>query len=374
MNAPAAAPKLYIGLMSGTSADGIDAALVDFGGAQPKLIASHSHPLPVGSQELVSQLALTSHDELAAICELDIHLAQAFADASLALLKKAGRQASDICAIGSHGQTIRHQPPAPGKTAFSLQIGDPNTIAERTGITVAADFRRRDIAAGGHGAPLAPAFHNAVFRSQNHNRAIVNIGGMANVSYLGKGSEPVLGFDTGPGNVLMDAWIGRHHNQAYDRDGAWAKGGEVSEDLLTRLMQHPFLSLTAPKSTGREAFNLPWLEQQLAGLTLAEQDVQASLLEFTAQSLALQLSPLAEAMEVYICGGGAHNKALMQRLSEVLAPMPVLSSGQLGIDPDWVEAMTFAWLAKQCIEGDKANLPSVSGAKGLRILGGIFQA
>jgi anhydro-N-acetylmuramic acid kinase len=360
--------------MSGTSADGIDAALVDLSDNQVKLIAHHSHPLPSGSQHHIAQLALPSHNELSPLCQLDIKLAEAFAEAALELLHKAGTSKDRVRAIGSHGQTIRHQPPKHNITPFSLQIGDPNTIAEITGIDVVADFRRRDVAAGGHGAPLAPAFHAAVFKSERQNRVIVNIGGMANISYLHAGSDPILGFATGPGNVLMDAWILASMQKNYDHSGQWAATGIVDQELLAGLMRHPFIGEKTPKSTGREAFNIEWLKTHTDALQVSNEDVQATLLEFTAVSITAHIKALTHHAEVYICGGGAHNTALMGRLRDTLQPFPVHSTEKLGVHPDWVEAMTFAWLAQQTMEGHCSNLPSVSGAHGPRILGGIFQA
>ncbi|MCV6627541.1 MAG: anhydro-N-acetylmuramic acid kinase [Cellvibrionaceae bacterium] len=371
-----ASRALYIGLMSGTSADGIDAGLVDFSGDRPQLLASLAKALPADTQSLVTQLAHSGQDEIAQLAELDQTLAEAFAEASLELLARTDFTPKDITAIGSHGQTLRHIPAA-GRRGYTLQVGDPNIIAELSGICTVADFRRRDVAAGGHGAPLAPAFHQAFFRSQTQERAVINIGGMANISYLPKDlSQPVLGFDSGPGNVLMDAWIKRHKNQGYDKDGMWAKAGKVSNDLLTRLMQHPFIGAPSPKSTGREAFHLAWLETQLQGRDTTPEEVQATLLAFTCQSIAEQVLPLlGEAGgEVYICGGGAHNKHLMAALAAAMPGHRLDSTAALGIEPDWVEAMTFAWLAKQTLEGKPSNLPSVSGAKGPRILGGIYPA
>ena len=367
--------NLYIGLMSGTSADGIDAALVDLSNNQVKLIAHHSHDLPPGSKVHIAQLALPSANELDTLCTLDIELAEAFAQASLELLHQSRVNKDRVRAIGSHGQTIRHQPPKRKPRPFTLQIGDPNTIAELTGIDVVADFRRRDVAAGGHGAPLAPAFHSAAFSSKTTNRVILNIGGMANISFLSADQAPVLGFDTGPGNVLMDAWISTCKDQEYDQGGLWAASGTVQTQLLAKLMQHPFISAVPPKSTGREAFNLSWLKQELADLgPLATENVQATLLEFTSQSISHQIKRLGANVEVYVCGGGSHNQQLMNSLAKALHPYSVQTTEQLGIHPDWVEAVTFAWLAKQTIDGNHSNLPSVSGARGLRILGGIYQA
>ncbi|MCV6623523.1 MAG: anhydro-N-acetylmuramic acid kinase, partial [Cellvibrionaceae bacterium] len=288
--------EYYIGLMSGTSADGLDAALIAIDDDQIELLGTLEAPLPRHTKTLVSELALSGPDEINKLAQLDIELAETFAQTSLSLIEQQGLNPKDIAAIGSHGQTIRHIPQSETQAGYTLQIGDPARIAEATQICTIADFRRRDIAAGGQGAPLAPAFHKTVFQHPTCNRFAVNIGGMANISYIPAAQlqEDVIGFDTGPGNALMDAWIALHKGKPYDDDGLWAKSGNVSDDLLTRLLKHPFLEQSAPKSTGREAFNMPWLEQQLTGLNLSPEDVQATLMEFTARSIAmhvLQLQP-----------------------------------------------------------------------------------
>ncbi|MBB6519725.1 anhydro-N-acetylmuramic acid kinase [Pseudoteredinibacter isoporae] len=377
--------ELYIGLMSGTSADGLDAALIAFDSPDTQalrfeLIDSIECPLPANTKQQVTELALSGPDEIHKMAELDISLAESFAGACLELLERQQLKPEDIRAIGSHGQTIRHIPQSKEQGGYTLQIGDPSRIAEMTGITTVADFRRRDIAAGGHGAPLAPAFHHAAFQDDHQARFIVNIGGMANVTHIpAKGCGEVIGFDTGPGNALMDGWIQTHKQEAYDKSGLWAEGGKVNEDLLTNLLAHPFLALTAPKSTGREAFNLPWLKQQLSGIEVSPQDVQASLLAFTAQTIADQLIALHKTSaqprgELYICGGGAHNQALMKCLESKLPNFHISSTAELGVHPDWVEAITFAWLARQCVHQLPGNLPSVTGARGGRILGAIYPA
>lgn len=367
--------ELYIGLMSGTSADGIDAALVDLSGQQPKLLATLEHPLPEHARALVSELALNGDNEIEKIASLDISLAESFADASLHLLKQANKTPSQIRAIGSHGQTIRHQPPTQTQRGYTLQIGDPSTLAEITGIDVIADFRRRDMAAGGHGAPLAPAFHRAVF-SADKPRAIINIGGMANITALHMDNNPVIGFDTGAGNVLMDSWIQHCKGFHYDKDGKWASSGHADQTLLSKLLQHPFIKQAAPKSTGREAFNLPWLLTQIDGLTLNPEDIQATLLEFTSTTISDQIKQQfnLDKPEVYICGGGAHNPALVTSIAEKLPNSTVATTDALGVSPDWVEAMTFAWLAQQTLKRQNGNLSSVTGASGERVLGGIYPA
>lgn len=368
--------EYYIGLMSGTSADGLDAALIAIDEDQIELLGTLEAPLPRHTKTLVSELALSGPDEINKLAQLDIELAETFAQASLKLIEQQGLNPEDIAAIGSHGQTIRHIPQSETQAGYTLQIGDPARIAEATQICTIADFRRRDIAAGGQGAPLAPAFHKTVFQHPTCNRFAVNIGGMANISYIPAAQlqEDVIGFDTGPGNALMDAWITLHRGKPYDEGGIWAKSGSVSNDLLTRLLKHPFLGQSAPKSTGREAFNMPWLEQQLTGLNLSPENVQATLMEFTARSIAMHVLQLQPKGELYVCGGGAHNSALMKRLDELLEQFTVADTSSLGVHPDWVEAMTFAWLAHQCIHKKSGNLPSVTGAKGNRILGAIYPA
>lgn len=365
--------NLYIGLMSGTSADGVDAALVDFTNPQPQLLHSLYCPYPGPLKARVESLYQPAHNEIDRLGSLDVELATLYADAVTELLDEAGKKKSQIQAIGCHGQTIRHRPRPGQGYAFSLQIGCPNTLAQRTGITTVADFRRRDMAAGGQGAPLAPAFHNAVFHSNKEHRAVVNIGGIANITLLPE-SGPVTGFDTGPGNGLMDAWIQLHQHQRYDQDGAWAQTGANCPPLLATLKGHPYFRMAAPKSTGREEFSLNWLMERLVQFpAIAPQDVQATLLEFTAVTIADALmASMADLNAAYICGGGCKNPILMARLDHHLPRVKVNTSAELGVDPDWVEAMAFAWLARQTLLGLAGNLPSVTGAREQTILGGIY--
>lgn len=370
------ARDLYIGLMSGTSADGIDAALVDLGDVFPRLVATHQHEMPAAIKQEILHLCQPGPDEIQRMGTLDRTLGQLFSMATLGLLAQVGLRNSDIRAIGSHGQTIRHSPPTTtNNPAFTLQIGDPNTIAELTGITTVADFRRRDIAAGGHGAPLVPAFHTAVFRHPDIARVIVNIGGMANITWLPPAAA-VLGFDTGPGNVLMDGWVFRHKQQPFDRNGTWAGSGTADGELLRRLLEHPFFQEPAPKSTGREMFHTEWLDHHLQGTTITPENVQATLLELTARSVseAIASLPGSAGAEIYVCGGGAHNERLLERLSQLCSPSRVASTASIGIDPQWVEAMAFAWLAQQTIAGKAGNIPEVTGAIAPRILGGVYPA
>ncbi len=358
---------LYIGLMSGTSADGIDAALVDFHSTQPKLVAHHFTEFNPELRERILALNHPGHDEINRLGELDHLLGKAFADAAIALLAKSGIAASDIRAIGSHGQTIRHRP----QLRFTLQIGDPNMIAAKTGITTVADFRRRDMAYGGQGAPLVPAFHQTILSSTKHDRAIVNIGGVANITFLPCDSQKsILGFDTGPGNNLMDAWIQQHLQKTHDKNGEWAKQGTVSLDLLEKLLSDAYFKMIPPKSTGPEYFNLAWLNKHLC--SQKNGDVQATLAELTAITISNAIKNVMHDGEVLICGGGVHNQYVMQRLAALLEPLHVLSTEAYGVHPDWMEAMAFAWLAKQTLDKKPGNVMKVTGAKQEAILGGIY--
>jgi anhydro-N-acetylmuramic acid kinase len=321
-------------------------------------------------------VALVDHPDRAALDEIgqvDVEVGRAFGHAALQLLRDAGIPPARVAAIGSHGQTLRHRTDV--ATPFTWQIGDPNALAEITGLTVIGDFRRRDVAAGGQGAPLLPVFHDQVFRSDAENRVILNVGGIANITVLRK-NEAVIGFDTGPGNRLMDAWITRHRRVAFDRDGAWGLAGRCSVPLLEHLLDEPYLRLAAPKSTGRELFNLSWLDARLGSLDGAEpspEDVQATLLEYTAATIADAVRQCAPAAAVYVCGGGAHNTGLLAALARRLAPHRVTTTAALGLDPDYVEAIAFAWFARRTLAGMTSSVASVTGAVGARILGGIYR-
>ncbi|MCK4742356.1 MAG: anhydro-N-acetylmuramic acid kinase [Sulfuriflexus sp.] len=364
----------FIGLMSGTSLDAIDVALVEFDSNYPKLIASHSQALPTELRDTLLSLNRSRAGEIKRMAIADVQWAQQAADAVNALLSQASLAANDVSAIGSHGQTIRHAPN--DETPYTLQIGDPNTLAELTGITTVADFRRRDLAAGGQGAPLMPSFHNAMLRVSDETRVVVNIGGMANITVLpADPDEPVIGFDTGPGNVLMDAYIQNCLRKDYDEGGKWAASGTVNTDLLTRFLRDKFFKLPPPKSTGRELFNLRWLERHLKRLKkrLVRKHVQASLCELTAVSISEAIQKYAaEAKSIIICGGGVHNTALMFRLQCLLEHQQIRSSEDYGIDPDAMEAIGFAWLAQQTLAIQPGNLPSVTGATHPVVLGGIY--
>ncbi len=361
--------ELYIGLMSGTSADGIDAALVDFSQPQPRLVHSYYYKFPSDLRQAILGLCQSGADEIKRMGDLDILLGNAFADAVHVLLQESQTSAKQVRAIGCHGQTIRHYP----DRRYTLQVGDPNIIAAETHITTIADFRRRDMALGGQGAPLVPAFHQAVFAKKGQNRAIVNIGGIANITLLSGDDPNILGFDTGPGNTLLDAWTEQHLQQAYDKDGAWASEGKVNPVLLEKLLADPFFQASPPKSTGREYFNLEWLGKYLV-TPLSPADVQATLIALTAQSIVAAIKNYFSQAEIIICGGGIHNTLLMDQLKNNAAPLSVYSTREFGIDPDWVEAIAFAWLAKQTLSSQTGNITAVTGAKQAAILGGIYQA
>ncbi|MBD1552083.1 anhydro-N-acetylmuramic acid kinase [Pseudomonas typographi] len=361
---------LYLGVMSGTSLDGLDIALVDQQTGHLQLLASHYVPMPPTLRQSLLALCTPGGDEIARAALAENAWARLAAQGIRRLLAQQQLEPSHVRAIGSHGQTIRHEP----ARGFTVQIGNPALLAELTGIDVVADFRRRDVAAEGQGAPLAPAFHDWLFRDLASHVAVLNVGGFTNVSLIDDG-QAVRGFDCGPGNVLMDAWIQQQKGAAFDQDGQWAASGQVHPPLLARLLAAPFFSGTGPKSTGREVFNLPWLQQQLNGLQVAAHDVQATLLELTARSVVDALIRAQnETSHVLVCGGGAHNGALMQRLQTLLPGAQVASTQAWGVDPDWMEAMAFAWLAHCCLERIAGNRPTVTGAKGLRVLGALYPA
>jgi len=370
----------FIGLMSGTSLDGVDAVLVDLSDTSPKLLATFSHPIAKQLQAtLQSTIQPNWKGSLESIGILHQQLGYLFSEAVTQLLKKSTFQPNQIQAIGSHGQTLWHKPL--GEYPFSLQLGDANIIAERTGITTIADFRSRDIAAGGQGAPLVPAFHKATLSHSVNHRIILNIGGIANISVLPSidSNKEVLGFDTGPGNGLIDAWIMQCKNINYDAHGDWARSGKIIPLVLEKLLSDPYFSLAYPKSTGKEAFNLLWLNNKLGDHLQHNkpEDIQATLTELTALSIAEHIKSITSiepCNEIYVCGGGIHNDFLIERLQLHLSQSLIASTAKLGIDPDWMEAIAFAWLAKQTIEGKPSNLPVATGAKGLRILGAVYHA
>lgn len=353
--------------------DGIDAVLVSFLADSLEIHATYSLPYTDTLRQRLTRACLNqaTPDELG---ELDHELGELLSQAALGVMEAADNIApGDIAAIGSHGQTIRHQPS--GKTPFTLQIGDPTLIVERTGVTTVADFRRRDLAAGGEGAPLVPAFHQAYFSNPNEARCIVNIGGIANITWLpATSSEQALGFDTGPGNALMDAWCHNQTGRPFDEDGHWARTGQVNESLLEDMLSDAYFERPAPKSTGKERFNLPWVETVIARHPdLSAADIQCTLVELTARSIAMQL-PQEKNLKLFICGGGAHNSFLLERLKHAAPTAQIATTQELGLDPQWVEGVAFAWLAMRTLGREPGNLPAVTGASGNRILGAIYQA
>jgi anhydro-N-acetylmuramic acid kinase len=371
----------FIGLMSGTSLDAIDAVLVDFGSGTTKIVETLSHPIPGSLRSDLLALCQPGDNEIERLGRADTQLGILFADAVEQLLKQSNIPANEIHAIGSHGQTIRHCPD--GNRPFTLQIGDANQIAEHTGITTVADLRRRDMAAGGQGAPLVSAFHAAMFnddrfQSTKQTRVILNIGGIANITLLPADSNSVIsGFDTGPGNGLMDAWVQKHKQQNFDTDGQWASSGNVNEKLLTQLLSNDYFTKVPPKSTGRELFNLSWLEKQLSSVSekLSKEDVQATLTEFTVVSISDALKKHStETDEVIVCGGGVRNSFLIKRLREHLKPIDVKITDDLGLPAEWVEAAAFAWLARETLANRPGNVPGVTGARHPVVLGGIYPA
>jgi anhydro-N-acetylmuramic acid kinase len=357
--------ELYIGLISGTSADGIDAALVDLGGTAPRLAAACTipYPAPLRAELLGFMQGRYRGDPVDQLLALDRALGVCFADAAAAVMRAANVSAHQVRAIGSHGQTLRHRPPV-----STLQAGDANEIAARTGITVVADFRRMDLAFGGEGAPLVPAFHAAAFAAPGESRAIVNLGGIANLTLLDAGGG-VAGGDIGPANALLDAWCEAHTGEHYDRDGRWAASGTVDQALLAALRDEPYFARPMPKSTGRELFSLEWLAARLADQAPA--DVQATLVELTASTVADVLAS-AGATKAWLCGGGYRNQHLVARLRAIAGGVELAGTETIGIDPDFVEAAAFAWLAQRSLAGRSGNEPAATGASRRVVLGGRY--
>ena len=355
--------------MSGTSLDGIDVALVEFSGNQSQLITRNFRPYQQSLKDSLLTLHAHSSNELHQAQIVGNKLAREYASATLSMLQTCNINPAHIQAIGCHGQTIRHCP----EHGYTLQIGNAALLAELTNITVVSDFRSRDIAAGGQGAPLVPAFHNQMLRHADIHRVIVNIGGISNLTNLPP-KQVTTGFDCGPGNLLMDSWCMQHLSQPYDDQGKWAASGKVLPRLLQKMLSEPFFSLMPPKSSGRDLFNLGWLQNKLIGEELAE-DVQATLLELTCITIAQAIQKhCVGATEIYLCGGGAHNLALHNRLIELLTMISIQTTNALGIDGDYMEAIAFAWLAQQAIHDQPANLPTVTGACHACILGAIYKA
>lgn len=367
--------KLYIGLMSGTSMDAIDAALVDFSDEKPKLLATDKSPLPDVLREELAQLYTSDLMSIVKFAELDQKIALISVKAIQKLLEKSQYSAKDILAIGSHGQTIFHFPHLPNYP-FTIQIGDPNIIAEKTGITTIADFRRRDTAAGGQGAPLSSAFHNSILRTKKEDTIVLNLGGIANITYLPADLKAsVLGFDTGPANCLLDQWIRSHLKKWFDKEGAWAGSAAFDEDLLNQFLSDPYFQLKYPKSTGPEYFNFKWISAHLTRLNrhLTPAVVQATLCELVATSVAMAIKTFkTKRAVILLCGGGSKNTYLRKRIEKHCHQQPVLLTDDRGVSSDWLEAMAFAWIAKQTLAGLSSNLPEVTGAKNATILGGIY--
>jgi anhydro-N-acetylmuramic acid kinase len=355
--------------MSGTSLDGVDCAIADFAGDRVRILSSASQPFDPALRRELLALCEPGPDEIERAARAGVGLANLYAQGVATALKLAGVPAGRIAAVGCHGQTVRHRP----SDGYSVQLGNPARLAELTGIPVVADFRNRDIAAGGQGAPLVPAFHRAAFGSKDEGRVVLNIGGIANVTLLAPDGE-TRGFDTGPGNGLMDGWTEQHRHERYDRDGAWAASGKTIPQLLAQLLDDPYFRQVPPKSTGREHFNLRWLAAHLHG-NEAPQDVQATLLECTARSVANAIAAHGRGINcVVACGGGTNNAALMRRLADLLAPRRLETSDRYGPPPQLVEATAFAWLAMRTLDGQPGNVAEATGARGPRVLGAIYPA
>ncbi len=369
-------PNCYIGIMSGTSLDAIDAALVNFDGPTPRLICKLTYSIPENLRKQIIKLCSPSTNELQVYGETDRALGHIIANTVLAIMKQTKISAEQIIAIGSHGQTIRHMPM--GKMPFTLQIGDPNIIAEYTGINTVADFRRRDIAAGGQGAPLAPAFHAKFLSSKNNDRAILNLGGIANLTLMpSRSNKPVTGFDTGPANLLIDYCYQQYQHGKFDDQGKWAASGIIDKKLLQLMLQEPYFQQAAPKSTGRELFNPHWLKSKLEAYDkeIIPKNLCATLVEMVAVSVSDALKiQLPQCKELIICGGGVHNYYLLDRLGKHLPLCRILSTAEFGIDPDYLESIAFAWFASLTMQGKPSNLPLVTGAKHEVILGGVYYA
>lgn len=360
---------LFAGVMSGTSLDGVDAALVDFSSSRPRTLSFATVPFGDDLRRTLFALSSPGDDGQDVAGVASAELAQLYARAVVEAITAAGKAPADVTAVGCHGQTVRHRP----ERGFTIQLNDPARVAELTGIDVAADFRRRDIAAGGQGAPLAPAFHEAVFRAAGRSRAVINIGGISNITWL-PAAGPTLGFDCGPGNVLLDEWIRQHQGVAYDRDGRWAASGSCNAALLERLLRDPFFDRQPPKSTGRELFDMQWLQAKLGG-SLPAADVQATLAEFTARAIVSALGRFCPGTEeLFLAGGGARNAFLLARIRAQAYPRRVALTDELGVPTGHVEAVAFAWLAMKCVRREPVDLSAVTGARGPRVLGGLYPA
>lgn len=368
---------LYLGLISGTSMDAVDCALVEISNGVLRVVSHDAKPVPDDLKSKLQHLCSNRDIDLRLLGSTDIEVGRLFAETANDFLDAQGLQASAVTAIGSHGQTIWHEPPREkGKPAFSLQIGDPNTIAQRTGITTIADFRRRDMAAGGHGAPIVPVLHQALFQSSSIDRIVLNLGGIANITLLRKDGSAPVGLDTGPASVLMDGWIHLQRQQPFDEGGNWAASADADPQLLARLMDEPYFRAPSPKSTGRELFNLAWLERKLERLDTSPDPaaVQASLLALTVESIAREIEKLLDQGEILVCGGGAHNRTLLKHLANRLPSFRIESTTQHGLDADFVEAAAFAWFAWRTLNREKIAFHPFTGAAHAVIAGGVYYA
>ncbi|MDB5803668.1 MAG: hypothetical protein JWN73_990 [Betaproteobacteria bacterium] len=368
-------PEYFIGLMSGTSLDGVDGVLADFSSASPRVLAHASRPFPPALRAELLALNSTGADELQRAALAGNALVRTYSLVVSELLVNTRIPASAIAAIGAHGQTVRHRPQEFDGTGYTLQLNQPALLAELTGIDVVADFRSRDVAAGGQGAPLAPFFHQALFGQPGKSVGVLNIGGISNITLL-RADGSMLGFDCGPGNALIDGWIQQHQGKDYDSEGRWAAGGTVLPALLQRMRAEPYFGRMPPKSTGRDLFNRPWLDRQLQSFeSAAPQDVQATLTELTAAACAGEvLRHEPKLARLIVCGGGALNTHLMQRLQALLPGAAVVSSAEAGLPPLQVEATAFAWLARKTVRREKLELQSTTGARGARVLGCVYPA
>lgn len=366
----------YIGMLSGTSMDALDCVLVQFENDRPQVLDFACSQIPAPLKQKLEILASNAGADLTLLGSADVELGKCFAAAALQMLTKHDLNADQITAIASHGQTIWHQPIATdGRERFTLQIGDPSTIAFLTGITTVADFRRQDLAAGGQGAPLVPAFHRAVLGSADTPRAVLNLGGIANVTVLPAGSGTAFGYDTGPANILMDYWIAKCLGLPFDEDGKWGSSGQIDEGLLTALLDEPYFARPHPKSTGRELFNPAWLQHKLSRAEhVTAADTQATLAALTAHSAGLAIKKHLTHGEVLVCGGGARNSLLMRLLQQFLPTFKVCTTTEYGIDSDCLEAVAFAWFAKQTLAGKRIDFTSFTGAARPVVAGGIYRA
>lgn len=368
--------EYFVGIISGTSMDAVDAVLVNYSTMPGTIIETHSESMPDQIKRDLLQLVSSEPFTFQLLGKLDHQVGRLFAQTVNRLIQKSKLESHNVVAIGSHGQTVWHQPN--GEHPFTIQIGDPNIIAEETGISTVADFRRRDIAVGGQGAPFVPVFHDALFRTAEEDRIVLNLGGIANISILSKNlDDPIVGFDTGPANTLSDLWIQRQLNKSFDENGDWAASGSVNEELLKTMLKDSYFDIKFPKSTGREYFNFDWIDKMLQDFVsyMKPEDVQTTLVELTALTVSkgIQQNGVTSG-SLYVCGGGERNRHLMQRIQFHLKTFNVLSTSELGVPAEWMEALAFAWFARNTINRQPINLTSVTGGRKSVILGGIYQS